>query len=43
MAVGRRAQEMGNSWYIPILYHEVPGWYRNYMDIDVAVLGRGIP
>jgi butyryl-CoA:acetate CoA-transferase len=39
MGVDRRAQEMGNCWYIPILYHEVPSWYRNYMDLDVAMLG----
>jgi len=38
MGVDRRAQEMGNCWYVPILYHEVPSWYRNYMDVDVAMI-----
>ncbi len=38
MGVDRRSQELGNCWYIPILYHEVPSWYRNYMDLDVAMI-----
>ncbi len=38
MGVDRRSQEMGNCWYIPIMFHEVPSYYRNYMDVDVAMI-----
>lgn len=39
MGVDRKAQAMGNCWYNPILYHEVPDYYRKYLDLDVAMLG----
>ena len=38
MGVDRRSQELGNCWYIPMLYHEAPSWYRKYMDLDVAMI-----
>ena len=36
--VDRKMADRGLCWFIPILYHEVPGYYRNFIDLDVAML-----
>ena len=34
----RQAHDQGLCWYIPIFYHENPLCYRNFLDVDVAML-----
>ena len=34
----RQAHDQGLCWYIPIFYHENPVCYRNFLDVDVAML-----
>ena len=36
--VDRESQKMGNCWFVPINFHEVPSWYRNTMEVDVAMI-----
>lgn len=34
----RKLHDKGLCWHIPMLYHELPGYYRRFLDIDVAML-----
>jgi butyryl-CoA:acetate CoA-transferase len=34
----RQAHDQGLCWYIPIFYHENPLCYRNFLNVDVAML-----
>ena len=37
-AVDRKLHDQGLCWFIPILYHEVPRYYRENCRLDVAML-----
>ena len=34
----RKLHDQNSCWYIPMLYHELPGYYRKYADVDVAMI-----
>ncbi len=34
----RKAHDQGQCWFVPILYHEVPRYYRENCDLDVAMM-----
>lgn len=34
----RKLQDQGSAFFIPIFYHEKPGYYKNYLEVDVAIL-----
>ncbi len=34
----RRLSDQGLCSYIPVIYHEMPEYYRNYVDLDVLML-----
>ena len=34
----RKLHDQGMCWFVPILYHEVPRYYRENCDLDVAML-----
>ncbi len=34
----RKAHDQGLCWFIPILYHEVPRYYRENCEVDVAMM-----
>jgi len=34
----RKAHDQGTCWYIPMLYHELPGYYRQFLDVDVVMI-----
>ena len=36
--VDRKLHDRGLCWFVPILYHEVPRYYRENCDVDVAML-----
>jgi butyryl-CoA:acetate CoA-transferase len=36
--IDRKIHDQGLCWFIPILFHEVPAYYRNIIDLDVAML-----
>ena len=36
--VDRKLHDQGLCWFVPILYHEVPRYYRENCDVDVAML-----
>jgi len=36
--IDRKLHDEGRCWFIPILYHEVPRYYREHCDLDVAML-----
>lgn len=36
--IDRKLHDQGAAWYIPMLYHEVPGIYRRFLDVDVAMI-----
>ncbi|HSR12213.1 MAG TPA: butyryl-CoA:acetate CoA-transferase, partial [Thermodesulfobacteriota bacterium] len=36
--IDRKIHDQRLCWFIPILFHEVPGYYRNFIDVDVAML-----
>ncbi len=36
--IDRKLHDQGLCWFVPILYHEVPRYYREHCDLDVAML-----
>ena len=34
----RKAHDQGLCWFVPILYHEVPRYYRENCELDVAMM-----
>lgn len=34
----RKVHDQGLCWYIPVIYHEVPGYYQRYVDVDVVMI-----
>jgi butyryl-CoA:acetate CoA-transferase len=36
--VDRTLHDQGRCWFIPVLYHEVPRYYRQHCELDVAML-----
>ncbi|WP_425805272.1 acetyl-CoA hydrolase/transferase family protein [Desulfitobacterium sp. Sab5] len=34
----RKLHDKGLCWHIPLLYHELPGYYRRFLDIDVLMI-----
>ena len=36
--VDRKLHDQGLCWFIPVLYHEVPRYYREHCELDVAML-----
>jgi butyryl-CoA:acetate CoA-transferase len=36
--IDRKIHDQRLCWFIPILFHEVPAYYRNFIDLDVAML-----
>lgn len=36
--IDRKLHDQGAAWFIPMLYHEVPGIYRRFLDVDVAMI-----
>lgn len=34
----RKMQDQGSAFFIPLNYHEKPGYYKNFLDVDVAIL-----
>ncbi|MGE4272596.1 MAG: acetyl-CoA hydrolase/transferase family protein [Desulfitobacterium sp.] len=34
----RKLHDQGACWYIPMLYNELPSYYRKFLDVDVAML-----
>ncbi|HEX3032115.1 MAG TPA: butyryl-CoA:acetate CoA-transferase, partial [Bacillota bacterium] len=34
----RKLHDQGSCWYMPVFYHEVPKYYREVIDTDVAML-----
>lgn len=36
--IDRKLHDQGACWNLPMLYHELPGMYRRFLDVDVAML-----
>ncbi|AHF07553.1 acetyl-CoA hydrolase/transferase family protein [Desulfitobacterium metallireducens] len=36
--IDRKLHDKGLCYHIPLLYHELPGYYRRFADVDVAML-----
>jgi butyryl-CoA:acetate CoA-transferase len=36
--IDRKMHDQGLCWFVPINYHEVPGYYRRFMELDVAIM-----
>ena len=36
--IDRKLHDQGLCWFVPILYHEVPRYYRENCELDVAML-----
>lgn len=34
----RKLHDQGSCWYIPMLYNELPGYYRRFLEVDVAMI-----
>ncbi len=37
----RKLHDRGLCWYIPMLYHELPGYYRQFNEVDVVMIAVG--
>lgn len=37
----RKLHDQGLCWYMPILYNELPSYYRRFLDVDVAMIPVG--
>jgi butyryl-CoA:acetate CoA-transferase len=36
--IDRKLHDQGSCWYIPMLYNELPSYYRRFLDVDVAMI-----
>lgn len=36
--IDRKLHDKNEAWYIPMLFHELPGLYRRFLDVDVAMI-----
>lgn len=34
----RKLHDQGLCWHVPMLYHELPGFYRRFLDVDVVMI-----
>lgn len=36
--IDRKLHDQGTCWYLPMLFNELPSYYRRFLDVDVAML-----